>query len=106
MNNRTFRLHVNNQYFGEVEAPENVSHQFFVDYVTSYGVLFDPSKNSIDVEDVTPEVNTCLRHPSHETNPHHYYSDQIIDRHIKNLIATFGEDRVDRVLATKYRRAS
>lgn len=100
MRDLIFQLKVNGTVKGKVTAKPGTPKTEFVNYVKGIAPEFDETKDTLEIEDITPaEPNKVMRHKARDKSQHNKYVDAILSRHLSNLIATYGEAKVLKLIA-------
>lgn len=98
MSKTTWQLKVNGQVVGKCNGNIDTPREKFVDYVKKIQE-FDESKDILEIEEVKAEPKpVILRHSARDKARANAYIDGIIDRHLKNIIATYGEEKLLKLL--------
>ena len=102
MKDQIFQLKVNGKSFDKVRVKEVTANlkAELIAYVKKTEHGFDETKDILEIENITPpETNKVVRHSARDKSVNNKYVDAILDRHLKNLIATYGEERLLKMLA-------
>lgn len=100
MNDLTFKLVMNGKDLGRVKANDKTTKEEFVRYVReTLKTPFDGAKDALEIIRESPPPQTQPRHPARDKSPNNKLIDQILDRHVKNLLSTYGEARLFKLLA-------
>lgn len=103
-NESVFQLKVNGKELGMVSGKNNTSKEEFINFVKGLKPDFNEAKDILEIIKTYKELpGIVLRHKARETSKHNAYVDQIINRHIDNLVSTYGKDRLFKVLFDSHR---
>lgn len=100
--NHVFRLTIRGKEITKLEGPKDANRSVFIKYAID--VLNIPHDEAVllEITDETLESKVQLQHPSREKSIHNRYIVNILNRHIQNIMATYGEDALMEVLSLKY----
>lgn len=99
MTDLIFQLKINGKPIGKVAAKPDQPREDFVKYVQGIASDFDATRDTLEIIDVTPpETNKLLQHPARSRLVY----DNMISRHLSNLVATYGEERVLKLIQDVY----
>ena len=99
-----YELYVNGKCVTKCAGTKTATKAEFVAFLKSeMNINVDLSKDTFEVRNVTPSTDhRILQHKARETSMHNKYIDAIISRHMSNLVSTYGEAKVFKLLADVY----
>lgn len=95
---RIIQLNVNGEIVGKATAKPKATHDEIVAYVKTLKPDFDEKRDTLEVIDITPEDAKTIRHKARDKNPNNKFVHNIVARHVDNMIATYGKEKVFKVL--------
>lgn len=103
MKDRIFQLTVNGKVLGKVTGKADLPRGEFINYVKGLAPDFNETKDILEVTDLTPpEAHKVLRHKARDKSANNKMIDVILSRHVSNLIATYGEAKLFKLLSEVY----
>lgn len=95
-----FKLVLNGKEVGRCKANNKTTKPEFERYIRdTLKVPFDLTKDTLEIIRETDISGQKYRHPARDKNNNNKFIDAILDRHLKNLIATYGEAKLFKLLA-------
>src|SRR5271165_1129434 len=97
---RTIQLKVNGKDLGKAQLTSTAQREHILVYVKTLKPDFDEKRDTLEIIDLTPEATgKTLRHKARDVSPANKVVTNIVSRHFNNMIATYGEDRVLKIMS-------
>lgn len=98
MKDLIFQLKVNGKDINKVRGKADTSKAEFIKFIKGIMPEFNEAKDSLEIINVTPPESQVLRHKARDKSSHNANIDAILSRQLANLILTYGEDRLLKLL--------